>query len=238
MTTGERPLTGRERGRPSVSKRRLTSRRVGPLPAWAILAAAAGLIAIVGIAAANTLSGAESGGDSPTRIRYDVGQPGVGEIAPDFELPSAMGEPFRLSAQRGRQVLLYFHEGLGCAPCWKQIEDIQADLETFTALGLDTIAAISIDPASAQRQRAETRRISVPVLADQNRGVSATYDALAYGMMMGATPGHTFILVGRDGVIRWRADYGGPPEYTMYVPNPTLVAELRAALDGAEPSSR
>ena len=60
--------------------------------------------------------------------------------------------------------------------------------------------------------------------------MSAAYDALSYGMMRGSTPGHTFVLVGADGVIRWRADYGGPPDYTMYVPNETLLAELRTVL--------
>jgi hypothetical protein len=48
----------------------------------------------------------------------------------------------------------------------------------------------------------------------------------------GATPGHAFILVGPDGVIRWRADYGEPPNFTMYVPNGTLLAELRSVEDG------
>lgn len=117
-----------------------------------------------------------------------------------------------------------------CAPCWKQVADIQADLARFEALGIDVVAAISIDPLAAQQQRATTRRISIAVLADEDRAVSEAYDALSYGMMHGATPGHTFILVGSDGVIRWRADYGGAPDFTMYVPNQTLLAELRTVL--------
>jgi peroxiredoxin Q/BCP len=39
--------------------------------------------------------------------------------------------------------------------------------------------------------------------------------------------------VGPDGEIRWRADYGGSPNYTMYVPVANLVADLRAGLTGA-----
>ena len=42
-----------------------------------------------------------------TRTRLGQGiQPG--ELAPDFELPSASGEQVRLSAFRGRPVLLHF----------------------------------------------------------------------------------------------------------------------------------
>lgn len=228
MTGRDRPRTGRERRRrrqAEARKRPILARRVGPVPVWGVLAAVLGVAGVIGIATVNSLSGADSG----PPLRYDVGNPGVGATAPDFELASATGSPFRLSAQR-EEVLLYFHEGLGCAPCWRQVDDIQADLAKFNALGIDVVAAISIDPAAAQQQRAQTRGISLPVLADTDRTVSAAYDALSYGMMGGATPGHTFILIGSDGVIRWRADYGGPPDFTMYVPNGTLLAELRTVV--------
>lgn len=231
MTAHERTLTARERRRRRqvpAKKPHVLARRVGPLPVWAVLTAVVGIVVVVGIAAANSLSGAGTGGGP--RLRYDVGEPGVGAQAPDFELANATGETFKLSGQRGEEVLLYFHEGLMCAPCWKQVDDIQADLAKFRALGIDEVAAISIDPLGAQQQRAETRGISLPILADTDRAVSAEYDALSYGMMGGSTPGHTFILVGVDGVIRWRADYGGPPDFTMYVPNSTLLAELRKVL--------
>lgn len=229
MSARDRSMTARERrrqGQTPVPKPRLLSRRLGPLPVWAVLTAAVVVVAIVAIATANTLSG----GDSGRKLRYDVGQPGVGQPAPDFELGSATGGPFKLSAQRGKQVLLYFHEGLGCAPCWTQLEDFQADFAKFTPLGIDEIVSISLDPLAAQQQRAQLRGVTLPVLADSDRAVSSAYDALSYGMMGGSTPGHTFILVGADGTIRWRADYGGPPDYTMYVPTSTLLAELRQAL--------
>ena len=48
--------------------------------------------------------------------------------------------------------------------------------------------------------------------------------------MMGDRNGHSFILVGKDGRIRWRADYGGAPKYTMFVPDDRLLADLRAGM--------
>ncbi len=229
MTGREQSMTARERRRSRrvpAKKPYLLARRVGPVPMWGVLAAALGVVAIVAIATLNTLSGAGSG----SALRYDVGRPGPGQPAPDFELASATGTSFSLSQQRGKQVLLYFHEGLGCAPCWTQLEDIQGDLSRFTPLGIDEIVSISLDPLPAQQQRAQLRGISLPVLVDADRAVSSAYDALSYGMMGGMTPGHTFILVGADGTIRWRADYGGPPDFTMYVPDDTLLAELRTVL--------
>ena len=206
----------------TARRSRQGSRRIGPLPLWALLAIVVAIVAVVGIAAANSLADGGSG----ERIRYDVGRPGVGEAAPDFELASATGGSFRLSDQRGKRVLLYFHEGLMCAPCWKQLEDIQADLDRFSGLGVDEIVGISVDPLPAQQQRAQVRGIRLRALVDGDRSVSAAYDALSFGMMGGSLPGHTFILIGPDGAITWRADYGGPPDYRMYVPNDVLLAEL------------
>ena len=182
-------------------------------------------VLVVGVAAYNTLNGNGTGS-----VPYDVGRPGPGDAAPDFTLTGADGSAFHLADMRGRQVLLYFHEGLGCAPCWQQIDAIQADLARFKAVGVDQVVAISTDPAAAQAQRAQRTGITLPTLADPDRSVSGAYGTLAYGMMNGALPGHTFILVGVDGKIRWRADYGGAPNYTMFVADETLLAELRRAL--------
>lgn len=60
---------------------------------------------------ADTESTASNPGD------YQVGSPGPGEQASDFTLPSTAGDEVALSNFRGENVLLYFHEGLGCQPC-------------------------------------------------------------------------------------------------------------------------
>jgi peroxiredoxin Q/BCP len=39
--------------------------------------------------------------------------PGIGEVAPDFELLSDRGEKTRLSDFRGRKVILYFYPKAG-----------------------------------------------------------------------------------------------------------------------------
>lgn len=52
-------------------------------------------------------------------------------------------------------------------------------------------------------------------------------------MMGNSADGHSFILVDKEGRIMWRADYGGTPKYTMYVPVADLVADLRNGLANA-----
>ena len=46
-------------------------------------------------------------------------------------------------------------------------------------------------------------------------------------MHPGMTPGHTFILVGKDGNVLWREDYGST---TMYVQMSELIASVKSAL--------
>jgi len=74
--------------------------------------------------------------------------------------------------------------------------------------------------------------LTTPVLSDPSLTVSEKYSANRYGMMGATRDGHSFILVGPDGTIRWRADYGGAPDYTMFVPVDKLLNDLK---DGARP---
>jgi peroxiredoxin len=192
-------------------------------------------VAIIGLGVLFFLN--HAGGSSPTnnqpgRYPFQVGKPGPDEQAPSIMLPSTTGGTFNLTAIRGKTVLLYFQEGLTCQPCWDQLKDIQSSISQFQALGIDQVVSITTDPLNALQQKVADEGITIPVLSDPSLAVSSTYTANGYGMMGASRDGHTFILVGPDGLIKWRADYGGAPNYTMYVPVPNLVADIRAGLNG------
>lgn len=183
---------------------------------------------------------AAGGGPAGGGDRYAVGSPGVGAMAPDFALPAALpaalplgaaaGAPatVRLSDFRGRTVLLYFHEGLGCQPCWTQIRDLQRDPVALRAAGIDQLLTITSGPADLVARKVADDKLTEPALVDADLAVSRDYRANRYGMMGDSRDGHSFVLVGPDGRIQWRADYGGAPDYTMYVPVDQLLADLRA----------
>lgn len=168
---------------------------------------------------------------------FQVGTPGPGIAAPTFTLASTAGGSFDLAAQRGKTVLLYFHEGLGCQPCWDQIRDIEKSWPEFQALGIDELVAIAGNPLDQLRQKAADDKLATPILADPQLSLGATYGANHYGMMGTGAYGHSFIVVGPDGQIGWRADYGGAPKYTMYVRPPALLDALRAGLGNPAPRS-
>lgn len=201
-------------------------------------AVAVGALALGGIffasnsgQSADSGSAAASAGDRE-QFPYAVGQPGPGQEAPLISLPSTKGGTFDLTAQRGERTLLYFQEGIMCQPCWDQLKDLEAQRDTLAPLGVDQIVSVTHDPLPQLRVKVEEQGLTSPVLSDPNLEVSKAYTTNQYGMMGESANGHSFILVGPDGKIERRFDYGGPPDYSMYVPLPTLLADLRGGGGG------
>ena len=99
-------------------------------------------------------------------------------------------------------------------------------LAGVTVVALEQVIAAPFATRQLAELGARVIKIERPGIGDASRA----YDTTAYGMMGGSTNGHSFILVDRGGKIRWRADYGGPPNFTMFVADDTLLAEIRRAL--------
>lgn len=197
---------------------------------WALLAVAglaAGLYAMYAVSNGRPGAGVGSG-----QYVYQVGSPGPGMDALPLDLPSSAGGSFSLASYKNKgQVLLYFQEGLTCQPCWDQMKAIQADAATLQSLGIVAIVTVTTDPLDLIRQKVKDEGITLPVLADVGARASTAWHTNRYQMqMMGERNGHSFILVGTDGRIRWRADYGGTPNYTMFVPVDTLLAQMREGI--------
>jgi peroxiredoxin len=190
-------------------------------------------LAVVALAAVYWLNRPAGGGSAAGSYAFAVGSPGPGELAPPIQLASTQGGTFDLASAQGKTVLLYFQEGLTCQPCWDQLVDIESSFDRFQALGIDQIVTITTDPLDAIRQKVSDEGITTPVLSDLSLAVSRDYQANSYGMMGGDRDGHSFVLIRPDGTILWRADYGGPPDFTMYLPVDALLADLRKGVQGA-----
>ena len=198
------------------------------------------ILVVVGLIGLFAIYQSNSSGAGAVSDRYDVGSPGIGAAAPEFALPDATapaaagGGPAitRLSDYRGKTVLLYFHEVLGCQPCWDQIRDLQKDPAVLRAMGVDQLLTITSGPLDLIAQKMRDDRLTAPALVDTDLRVSTQYAANRYGMMGTSRDGHSFVLVGPDGKIDWRADYGGPPRFTMYVAPDQLAGDLRAGRQG------
>lgn len=231
MSTTKRPPTPL----PTRTGRHATGRRSSRTPdhknlrqrLWILGAAAA----VVGVLFLVFLAGRSGGGSSASgdsgSSAYAVASPAAGAQAPGFTLSSTTGGTVSLDSYRGRTVLLFFQEGIGCEPCWQQVKDLESQSAKLKSSGIDALVTVTTNTLDQLTQKAGDEGLTTPVLADTDFAVSTKYNANAYGMMGHSADGHTFVVVGPDGTIRWRADYGGPPNYTMYVPLDQLLSDMR-----------
>jgi peroxiredoxin len=111
----------------------------------------------------------------------------------------------------------------------QQVVDLQNDPDFQS---LDTaLLSIAFDSADEQGPAAQELNITVPMLVDSDQSISTEYEVLQWAVGTGE-PGHTFILVDKEGKIAWIRDYGAPENGgTMYVPVAELVSEIQNSLN-------
>lgn len=194
---------------------------------WGIVAVTVAALAGIFVAII-ALQPKPTSGNMSASGAYAIGDPGPGANAPAFTLPSTAGGTVSLEDYRGKTVLLYFHEGLGCQPCWDQIRDLDAAKDELSAAGVDQLLTITSGPVDLIAQKMSDDGLAAVALADTDLDASRSYNANQYGMMGDSRDGHSFILIEPDGRITWRADYGGSPNYTMYVPVDQILADMAA----------
>jgi peroxiredoxin len=103
----------------------------------------------------------------------------VGDMAPDFTLPSTAGKPVTLSEFRGRKnVVLAFYPAAFTGGCTKEMTSYGASASQFE--GMETqVFGVSTDNSPSQRVFAEQTGAKFPMLSDfAQRKVSKDYGVL------------------------------------------------------------
>lgn len=148
----------------------------------------------------------------------------VGKKAPDFTLESFDGTKYALGELKGKNVLLFFNEGLMCYPaCWNQVAAFGADIE-FKKKNT-VVLNINVDPKDEWKKAYDKmpELAKATVLLDTNRSVSQTYGVLTLpsSMHRGQFPGHSYVVVDKEGIIRFARD-----DEQMAVRNKELLSEI------------
>lgn len=105
--------------------------------------------------------------------------------------------------------------------------DLQND-GAFKALNVKLVS-IATDPVSSWEEEASKNDITLPLASDEGAKVCNQYNVMQW--QMGGEPGHTFVLVDRDGKVAWVRDYGAPDNGgLMYVAPKDLVPAVEEAL--------
>ena len=127
----------------------------------------------------------------------------VGDSAPDFKLKNGDFEDVSLGEFTGKNVVLLFVPLAFSGACTQELCDISAGINAYKDLGAQVIG-ISVDHPFSLKAWAEKEGITIPLLSDFNKEVSAAYGAQFEDLMgfKGIAKRSAFVVDG-GGIIRY-----------------------------------
>ena len=127
----------------------------------------------------------------------------IGDRAPDIELRTDSGAPFRLSDLKGKRVVLYFYPKANTPGCTTEACEFRNDLKQFTKKGA-VVVGISPDKPSAQASFKEKYELPFTLLADEEKAAAQAFgvwkEKNMYGKKVMGIERSTFVI-GPDGKI-------------------------------------
>jgi thioredoxin-dependent peroxiredoxin len=107
-----------------------------------------------------------------------------GDKAPDFELPTESDDKFKLSAFKGKGVVLYFYPKDDTSGCTLEAKDFSRLAPDFRQAGVEVIG---LSPDSVESHRKFRRKYDLAVLlaADQDKAVATAYGVWVEKSMYG-----------------------------------------------------
>jgi peroxiredoxin Q/BCP len=134
----------------------------------------------------------------------DFYEPKVGDVAPDFSLPSTRGKETSLKEFRGKDVILYFYpkdDTPGCTAEACSFRDHESDLTKEHAV----VLGVSTDPLPSHEKFTGKYNLNFPLLSDQTADIAKMYgvwkEKNMYGRRIWGVARTTF-WIGADGRIR------------------------------------
>lgn len=99
----------------------------------------------------------------------------IGQTAPDFTLPDDRGGTFKLSAHRGKPVVVQFYCEDGSEGCEVENLEFSALEPDFKKLGVPVVA-ISPQDVESHRKFSAKNKFAHPLLADTDLKANKAYD--------------------------------------------------------------
>ncbi|WP_448620764.1 thioredoxin-dependent thiol peroxidase [Geodermatophilus sp. URMC 65] len=99
-----------------------------------------------------------------------------GDLAPEFTLPDADGNPVSLASYRGRRVIVYCYPAAMTPGCTTQAVDFTAAAGDLAEAGLDIIG-ISPDPTEKLLRFRDEEELRITLLSDPDKQVLTAYGA-------------------------------------------------------------
>ncbi len=134
----------------------------------------------------------------------DFYEPKVGDLAPNFRLPSTRGKEISLKDYKGWDVVLYFYpkdDTPGCTAEACGFRDHEPDLTKEHAV----ILGVSADAMDSHDKFSDKYHLNFPLLSDQTADVAKMYGVWKEKNMYGRRTwgvARTTFLIGADGRIK------------------------------------
>jgi peroxiredoxin Q/BCP len=123
----------------------------------------------------------------------------VGDKAPDFTLPSQLGDNVALSEYFGKKnVVLYFYPKDESPGCTREACTFRDSYEEFTSLGAEVLG-VSSQGVESHRSFATHHGLPFILLSDEGNKVRQLYGVPS---TMGIIPGRVTYIIDKKGVVR------------------------------------
>jgi peroxiredoxin len=126
--------------------------------------------------------------------------------APELHVTDPSGRRLTLDQYRGRNVILVFYLGQGCAHCVSQVKELSDRAADWAAQDADVVA-ISADTPEMNQRSMSASPLKVTLGSDvkfENARRFKSYDDFE------EMPFHATILIDREGRVHWGQHGGGP----------------------------
>lgn len=149
--------------------------------------------------------------------------PQVGQMAPNFTLPSQEGTPVTLDSYHGKWVVLYFYPKDMTTGCTIEAHNFQRDLTKYQAANA-VVLGVSVDTVDSHKQFCTKDSLTFTLLSDSNKKVVSQYGSLgSYGPLQIANR-NTFLIDPQGKIVK---------VWTKVNPN-VHSEEVLAAISGFE----
>lgn len=135
--------------------------------------------------------------DQEVTVSATVG-PHIGQLAPEIDLPDGQGERWRLSAARGKPVVLFFYPGDETLVCTKQLCSVRDNWARYRTTGAE-IVGINADSVEKHRAFAAHHDLPLRLLSDTDGSVLRAYEMRN---LLGTRRG--VVVIDKDGYVRFR----------------------------------
>jgi peroxiredoxin Q/BCP len=123
----------------------------------------------------------------------------VGDKAPDFTLPSQMGDNVTLSEYFGKKnIVLYFYPKDETRGCTREACEFRDRYDVFTSLGAEVLG-VSSDTLESHKSFATHHGLPFLLLSDEDGNVRKLYGVPS---TMGIIPGRVTYIIDKKGVVR------------------------------------